>query len=522
MNQILHIFRKDVRHHWIEILLCQLALLAFCWNEVRSWSEPDVIDRNRTITEGILFLLPLTWCFFILRIAHDESLAGDRQFWITRPYEWKKLLAEKILVVLVFLNLPLFIAGVILLNQAGFSPIPHIAALLWMQCFMLLFPFIPLLALGSVTRNLVQGGVALLAVWLLVTGLFIFRIGFDAALGGISSGLPFSWSPQDPLLVLFCIAVVVLQYARRKTSWSRTWLASGILVVLMISLASAYARRHGYLSPGPGQQTSGFHADLDPVKLAAPKDPPARNEDVFIGLPLSATGVPSNSLGWVQDSRIVLEAPDGFRWVAHGGGTNWLLRPGENRWRILLMMEYDAYQRLKSAPLKAHVAIAAGIGREHDFEVVTATDGEFAVPNDGRCRMWPRHNSLRCNSPLLTPSMVVLRVDPALSTCAPSDVAPLPMDGVPYSWHMRRDSRLLKYGVSPVASTSFDFYFKRDITRICPGTPLTFSFPQFSERVRSDFDITNFKLEEYRLGLVWMDNDIKGANGIRLGLPPLR
>ena len=39
MKQILHIFRKDVRHHWMVILLCQAALVAYCWHEVESWSE---------------------------------------------------------------------------------------------------------------------------------------------------------------------------------------------------------------------------------------------------------------------------------------------------------------------------------------------------------------------------------------------------------------------------------------------------------------------------------------------------
>jgi len=30
-------------------------------------------------------------------VVHAESLVGDRQFWITRPYEWKKLLTAKAL-----------------------------------------------------------------------------------------------------------------------------------------------------------------------------------------------------------------------------------------------------------------------------------------------------------------------------------------------------------------------------------------------------------------------------------------
>jgi hypothetical protein len=36
-------------------------------------------------------------------VIHAEALVGDRRFWLTRPYEWKKLLGAKALFLLVFL-----------------------------------------------------------------------------------------------------------------------------------------------------------------------------------------------------------------------------------------------------------------------------------------------------------------------------------------------------------------------------------------------------------------------------------
>src|SRR5215472_16328108 len=103
MSQILHIFRKDVRHHWIEILLCQAALVAYCWNEVRSWSERSFAGDS--LAQFIVVLVPLTLSLFLLRVVQDEFLVGDRQFWVTRPYQWKKLLVKKALLLLVFINL---------------------------------------------------------------------------------------------------------------------------------------------------------------------------------------------------------------------------------------------------------------------------------------------------------------------------------------------------------------------------------------------------------------------------------
>jgi hypothetical protein len=37
MDQILHVFRKDVRRHWREIVLSIAILTAFAWNEPSQW-----------------------------------------------------------------------------------------------------------------------------------------------------------------------------------------------------------------------------------------------------------------------------------------------------------------------------------------------------------------------------------------------------------------------------------------------------------------------------------------------------
>ena len=54
--------------------------------------------------------LPLVAWYLIARLIHAETLPGDRQFWITRPYRWQSLLGAKVLFVLVFLNLPMTVA----------------------------------------------------------------------------------------------------------------------------------------------------------------------------------------------------------------------------------------------------------------------------------------------------------------------------------------------------------------------------------------------------------------------------
>jgi hypothetical protein len=525
MKQIFHIFRKDIRYHWIVILLCQMALALYCWEEVSSWRERA--DFGVSAFAGFIGLLPpLTWCFFVFRIVQDESLVGDRQFWVTRPYEWKKLLAEKALLVLVFLNLPLLIAGALLLAKAGFSPMPHLLGLLSMQFFLFLVPLLPLLALASVTRTLAPAIVTLLAVILFMASIVALPLFFQggarfAAGFGITFSAPrTSGSLESLVIVLASLAAIGLQYARRKTAQSRLWLVGGLLATVALTLVSAYARRNRDPFPIPDRQTIAFHASLDPVKLLPPKSPAEADEAVPIGIPVRAWGVPSGSLGAVRGMRVVLEGPGGLRWDGRWHNSMQLLGPDDNRWRPVYEMEYETYQRLKSVPLKAYVSMSVDVFRERDSETLKSTGGEFAVPGVGRCSIWGRdRRSLRCSSPLAQPSMVVVRMDPAASTCPAEDAGPqVPVYGLPYAWERGRTSGT-EGGISPVAPSFFSFWYFNDRANICPGTPLNFSFPQFAENVRSDFTIGDFHLDDYRQA-TFASDPIRGADGVRLGLPP--
>ena len=107
MSQIMRILRKDAQHHWIEILLCQAALFVFVANEVHGWKFHEIYGLGRFWPVAVDGLLPVSWWILIVRAVQGDGLVGDRQFWITRPYEWKKLVTAKILFVLVFINIPL-------------------------------------------------------------------------------------------------------------------------------------------------------------------------------------------------------------------------------------------------------------------------------------------------------------------------------------------------------------------------------------------------------------------------------
>ena len=91
MKQILHILAKDARHLWIEILLSIAVIVAFALACPASWRTVIEMRLEPQILVRILELLvPASWWLLISNLIHDERLVGDRQFWLTRPYEWKK------------------------------------------------------------------------------------------------------------------------------------------------------------------------------------------------------------------------------------------------------------------------------------------------------------------------------------------------------------------------------------------------------------------------------------------------
>jgi hypothetical protein len=507
LSQTFHIFRKDARHHWPEILLCQAALVVYCWHEVGTWSEstgPHLVYGVATfygVARFIYYLLPLAWGFLIFRVVQSESLAGDRQFWVTRPYEWKALLAAKILFVLAFITLPLLIAGSALLLMAGFSPAPHILGLLWMQLLLMHLPLMPLFALAAISRNLATGLIVLLAVGLYVAGM--------SALGSFFYGSTFPSHELDWLQgVIGAVAVLIviaLQYTGRKTLQSRLWLAGGAAAMLVAILASHYLV-HGedrYPSPPTGRQPV-FKAEFDPVKLAPAKGP-ADQAGHGVVIPMIFSGVPRGSLASPVSFQLSVEAPDGFRWKSKWLGHYGLWGPGDNHWQPVFPMDQEIYQRLRSVPVKAHVLIALQVFSDRPPRQMAAGDGEFVIPNVGRCRIGQYPDSsgsvIRCHSPLLWPPSVIMRVDPARSTCSLEE-KPQSSDAYHFDWVPGRASWLPQSGVTPVQS--FGFHFQQ--MWICPGTPLLLSFPELTDRTRVEFDVQGIKLEDYRYDwsrIVW-------------------
>ena len=102
------------------------------------------------------FLLPLAAWILIARVIHAEALPGDRQFWRTRPYEWKSLLGAKALFILAFVSVPVLLTDILILLVYGFPLLPNLSGLLWSQLLLTVSLALPAAALASITVGLAQ------------------------------------------------------------------------------------------------------------------------------------------------------------------------------------------------------------------------------------------------------------------------------------------------------------------------------------------------------------------------------
>jgi len=255
MQQILHIFKKDIRRHWLEILI-SLALLGLYARimtrpTVDRMVAPDYIPWAEISAGTLTSLLIIFWIFLSIRLVQGETLVGDRQWWVTKPYEWWKLLAAKEVFLLAFIGAPLFLVELYLLHHAAFAIHSYFFGVLGMQLALGTLLFLPAVALASLTKGLGQAFIVFLIVFVLFSTV-VSQLS-KVPNSGMSSAVQGLEEIQSILLLGSIIGAAGWQYARRKTWASRGFLAAGAAVVVLISAFTPYAmfvnRKYPMLEP---------------------------------------------------------------------------------------------------------------------------------------------------------------------------------------------------------------------------------------------------------------------------------
>ncbi|MGA2736828.1 MAG: hypothetical protein ABSG65_05190 [Bryobacteraceae bacterium] len=408
MRQALHIFRKDARRFAYQI--CALVVLTFVWAWMNIAQNRGDIPLNRYGAFAGMVLI-IGWWYLVSLLVHQEPLTGDRQFWITRPYSRRSLVAAKSLFVLAFFNVPLLLAGFLILGASGYRPLAYLPNFLWMQLTFTAAVLALPAALAALTRTLVQ---FVLTVLGLIVGLMLLAAFNSAGAPGIYQSSGLAWA-TGVLLVLSCaapsLAVWVVQLRTRNRLVSA---GAGIaLAVLMLSTDNGLS-----LELGTTVQSRMFPqnraASLSGVVTAGAVHPdpkhPAVN-GVTLAVPLRVVHVPPGETAAPEMVELTIETPAGGRW-----SSGWIpaastepdvfqVDPspdGSFTWKQRVVVDRAFWERARTGPVVIRGTVYTMLfGRR---SVRLQDEGVTRVPGDGQCSLSLRNvRAIDCLAPFHMP-----------------------------------------------------------------------------------------------------------------------
>lgn len=385
-NQTLHIFRKDVRHLYPEITVSVCLVALFAWIAPAGWPGymtklpyPGVqFGAPQMIGTLLHALVPLSWLILISRVVHDESLVGDKQFWVTRPYTWYSLLAAKLLFIASFLCLPLLAAQIFLVHYAGLSVAATLPGLLLNLGGIILFFLLPFTVLASLTSSfgplilLVLGGLLYLGVASLLT----------TWLMGNRVMPPYVAETWLVLLGVIPAGILLFQYIRRKTGLSQLLILATPVVFCGVMLLAPAKMLFAHVYPeSPAMPAK---VDLDPLKQQPTGGALFEvGSNMVMNLPIEVTGVTGMLEG--NALRAELTAADGFHWSSPWQNVGIALKNGPSR--IDVQIPASVVQRIGNETLTIRLSLAV-TRLEPDSPVSFAIDeGDHAIPGGGVCSL---------------------------------------------------------------------------------------------------------------------------------------
>lgn len=344
MNQALHIFRKDVRRLWplITLVWALFASVAADWiprsgppgigaGSVAGGASFGYVNVGLAPLLALLPILSVPACWILAaRVVQQEPLPGERQFWLTRPYDRLSLLLAKVLFLSVFVLLPHIFMGGAGEAHIGVPVLPNIGGLLGWGIVSGTWLILPGVAIAVVTSSLSGFVGALLAVSLAI-GVYA-SYGTEAEWFGAAVAAPGITDLAGYLpMIFFAIGAIVLQYNRRKTAWSLGLLAAALLAPALTLPADGLVSLATRLR-NPGFDPAQVHIAFDqssPPRLEGTQFPQSSCESLRLkvdGLPKGASLESFGDLALeIQPSKagakIALsrypsalgEFPDGFR-----------------------------------------------------------------------------------------------------------------------------------------------------------------------------------------------------------------
>jgi len=395
VRQALHIFRKDVRYlRWeLAVLLLFMGMFVYI--------QAGRVELSHFMS--VAFLVPCLWAFLCARLVQAEAIPGDRQFWITRPYEWRSLLGAKLLFMVAFLSIPLLFANALILARQGFSVAASIPGLLWSVMLITAGVLLAFCAFATLTRGLTQ--------WLLSA---ITTAGVFYALNAIASGQDWGgmeWVREHCFVaILFLTALAVLreQYRHRRTALSVALMVAGLAASWLVSnyLPSAEAFELETRFSKPKVDPSAVQiAVRAPTQKAVPPPEQFHQETVVLAIPLDVSGLGEHQDLISDQVRISIVNESGGKWSRSGSASDNLQHVPDG-YRLFLPIDRRVFDAANGRPVRLSATFNLTMLGDAVSKPLRYGGDPVDIPGVGICRD-RRENSysmILCESPLRGPS----------------------------------------------------------------------------------------------------------------------
>jgi hypothetical protein len=490
MSQVLHIFKKDARHFWPEVLATLVVTAFLVKTYPHMWAVGYQTSRLPEVVPNVVaVLVPVTWWLMLTRLVHDEPLVGERQFWVTRPYRWQKLLTAKLLFLSVFLYLPILIAHSLLLRVAGFHPGSYLPGLFFNLLLITLILLVPIMVIATVTSSFAKAVLALL-------GIIVGVIGIAALSSLWSTVVPDTNGGSITVYVLFAlgIAVILVQYATRNLRLSR-WLLAAAAATIVASAVDWPGRA---FVPIEYTQSS---ISAPPVHLAFDSSPThhlaafasADDKALSIRFPIAISGVASGTAIQAEAVRAVITAPNGLHWSSSWQNARQYFTPDENLSTINVNVNRAFLEKVKDLPVQVRLTWALSRLRAGATRQAIVGDEEFNIPGGICSRQGDDYtSSFTCRFPMRQPRLTRFTAMWSHQRCSQPqapDAAPVPASG----WVGALGNLPADFGITSVWTSSLYFpgqgFFianRTDRTYLCPGTPVNFTEYTLIDRSQLD------------------------------------
>jgi hypothetical protein len=516
MKQALHIFVKDVRHFWGEILVSVALVAALTWAVPMQWNNGFTLYSNwKFVVVALRILIVVSWWLMIARIVHEESLVGDRQFWLTRPYGRKSLLAAKALFLICFLYLPMFMVQISILAQANLDPVSYIPGLLYKSLMISAYVVLPAVAIATVTSNLVRMTLAILGIWLIIAASLIAEnlLTFRGILHARVSTRDFL---TVPTALAVCAAVVLVQYMVRRLAPSRIALLAlpPVLVIYMAAFTSNAAVNRSYprlsgnqaapvsLSlPGDAAMTETAHETLNP-------------KQVEVEIPLQVSGA-GDEVAQIRGVRVDVEG-ENINWRS-----DWQRLSGDSYRAghdvlVHFLMSRETFVRIQPVPVTLRLRFAINLEQSAGTQTIPISMGNFAVPGVGVCSpllVPPFYTpqtieGVVCREAFPWPKVTFVETSWTEGSCQDATGK---IEGA--GWFAGFHNLTPELIVDPVLELGLPISNEQmrfvsgygavrmrpgNVTRqLCPGTPITFTQYRAVRRFQTELTIQNFRFPAY-------------------------